>query len=83
VRGVFSPQLYDDDVRNQAFKSGTCIMRFAFTNPIWAITRPTGGVRPSHPPRGIDTDGDGLPDGCDACPLTKECWSTDPTHDHP
>jgi hypothetical protein len=50
-------------------KSGHCLWRYAYTNPVWAISPPTpAGVCPKDRPRAIDSDGDGLPDGCDPCP---------------
>jgi hypothetical protein len=50
-------------------KSGACLWRYAYTNPVWAISPPhETGVCPRGRPRAIDSDGDGLPDGCDPCP---------------
>jgi hypothetical protein len=50
-------------------KSGACLWRYAYANPIWAISPPhEAGVCPRGRPRAIDSDGDGLPDGCDPCP---------------
>jgi len=47
-------------------KGRQCIPRYAFTNPVWAIT-PAPGTCPKGRPRAIDSDGDGIPDGCDTC----------------
>lgn len=50
-------------------KSGKCLLRYALTNPVWAITPAiAAGSCPAGRPRAIDSDGDGLPDGCDPCP---------------
>lgn len=51
-----------------AKRSGACIRRYAFTNPVWAIPAPNRCVAT---PRAMDRDGDGIPDGCDACPGTS------------
>jgi hypothetical protein len=60
-----------------ARQQGACIRHYAFTNPIWAITkRPLPGTcQPSA--RAFDRDGDGLPDGCDPCPYTaaRSCFA--------
>ncbi len=56
-----------------ARRSGACIRRYAFTNPVWAIPAPkpwTGECLP-HRPRAMDRDSDGIPDGCDPCPDTS------------
>lgn len=52
-------------------KSGACLWRYAYTNPVWAISPPGGGTCPRDRPRAIDSDGDGIPDGCDPCPRTR------------
>lgn len=53
-------------------KIGRCIPRYAFSNPVWAITGTReAGTCPRDRPRAIDSDGDGLPDGCDPCPHTS------------
>ncbi len=53
-------------------KSGACLFRYAFANPVWAISPATpAGTCPTNKPRAIDSDGDGLPDGCDPCPSRK------------
>jgi hypothetical protein len=44
-----------------------CVERYAFTNPVWAITQPDDGTC-SEDPQTLDRDGDGLPDGCDPEP---------------
>jgi len=51
-------------------RQGACIRHYAFTNPVWAITKPVpaSGCQPSA--RALDRDRDGLPDGCDPCPTT-------------
>lgn len=46
---------------------GACIQRYAFTNPVWAITQPDDGTC-SEDPQALDRDADGLPDGCDPEP---------------
>lgn len=54
--------------------TGACIRRYAFTNPIWAIPgpRPDATTCPTGRPRAMDRDGDGYPDGCDACALSPD-----------
>ena len=52
-------------------KSGSCLWRYAYANPIWVISSPTGGKCPRDNSRALDTDGDGIPDGCDPCPHTR------------
>jgi hypothetical protein len=49
-------------------KGGHCLWRYALSNPVWAISPNAGGTCPKNTPRAIDSDGDGLPDGCDPCP---------------
>jgi hypothetical protein len=52
-------------------KGGKCFLRYAFSNPIWSISPSfAAGTCPKDRPRAIDSDGDGLPDGCDPCPYT-------------
>jgi hypothetical protein len=54
-------------------KSGKCFLRYAFTNPIWAISPPfPAGTCPTGKTRAIDSDRDGKPNGCDPCPHTKQ-----------
>ncbi len=57
-----------------AKRSGACIRRYAFTNPVWAMPAPKSptGTCLSSRPRAMDRDGDGIPDGCDACPDTSK-----------
>ncbi len=64
----------DSDAAQLPTRKGACIRRYALTNPIWAITKaaPIGGCQPTT--RGLDIDGDGLPDGCDPCPLTASVY---------
>ena len=56
---------------------GHCIERFAYTNPVWAVTVTSSEACPEDP-QGLDRDGDGLPDGCDPCPtkVGEICIST-------
>ncbi len=50
-------------------RRGKCLVRLAYTNPIWALPQDwTVGDDCPEDTRGIDGDGDGLPDGCDWCP---------------
>jgi hypothetical protein len=56
--------------QDYAMRSGQCIGRYALTNPIWAIKQSFTAC-PVNAPRTIDTDSDGLPDGCDPCPTSK------------
>jgi hypothetical protein len=44
-----------------------CVRRYAFTNPVWAITQSDSGACPEDP-QALDRDADGLPDGCDPEP---------------
>ncbi|WP_146909133.1 hypothetical protein [Arenimonas daejeonensis] len=64
-------------------KIGRCIPRYAFSNPVWAIAGAReAGTCPRDRPRAIDSDGDGLPDGCDPCPSTSRTrCETGPTRD--
>jgi hypothetical protein len=66
-RGPARPDASDQE---HAVLSGECIRRYAFTNPIWAITRPLAQCAGTGA-RAIDSDGDGLPDGCDPCPRSQ------------
>ena len=55
------------------FRNGNCQYFYAFTNPIWAITPARqGGSCPKTSPHSVDTDLDGMPNGCDPCPHTKK-----------
>jgi hypothetical protein len=54
----------DDD----AHKRGRCIQRYAFTNPVWALTSNFRGVDCPYQPNSLDRDGDGYPDLCDSEP---------------
>ena len=54
-------------------KGGKCFLRYAFSNPVWAISPSfPAGTCPQASARTIDSDGDGMPDGCDPCPHTKQ-----------
>jgi len=62
-------------------KSGQCLFRYAFANPVWAISPSfPAHTCPTNKPRAIDSDGDGMPNGCDPCPYTKKmvCPAQDP-----
>ena len=59
----FDPAGQDEEItQSPEMRRGECIRRYAFTNPIWAIQRASC---PTTANRGIDGDGDGIPDGCD------------------
>lgn len=61
-----------------AKRSGACIRRYAFTNPVWAMPAPKSstGTCLVGRPRAMDRDGDGYPDGCDACPDSAKAFCT-------
>jgi hypothetical protein len=67
------------------FRTGSCRFFYAFTNPVWAISRVrAAGQCPRTSPHSVDTDGDGLPNGCDPCPHTKRpTCGTAPPIGHP
>lgn len=46
-------------------RRGECIVRVAYTNPIWILRRERGAC--VDDPLALDRDGDGLPDSCDGC----------------
>jgi hypothetical protein len=72
IRAVARAQPRDGKTCIPDSKGGQCIWRYAFANPIWAISPPRpGGACPKDKPRAIDSDGDGIPDGCDPCPHAK------------
>ncbi|AKC86937.1 hypothetical protein [Pseudoxanthomonas suwonensis] len=65
-------------------KIGRCIPRYAFANPVWAIAGPGSATTcPRNRPRAIDSDGDGLPDGCDPCPHTSQSFCPPAPRDRP
>jgi hypothetical protein len=56
---------------------GRCLSRYAFTNPVWAITKNFSGVDCPYEPNSFDRDLDGYPDVCDGEPdvPARGAWS--------
>lgn len=73
VRAFVATRRADDtcaprwDFMTECQRLGKHIRRFAYSNPVWFMSRVT--PRGTCPTDGasIDKDGDGLPDGCDTC----------------
>jgi hypothetical protein len=52
--------------RNYYHRSGQCLERLAYTNPVWALRKAKPAGCPADP-RALDHDQDGEPNHCDAC----------------
>jgi hypothetical protein len=57
---------------------GEVVQRRAYTNPVWAISRPIESCTTDT--AALDDDADGIPDGCDPCRSDDTaCTDADPT----